>query len=166
MGRPGEALRRSYGVDPRNVHVVSNAAFLGSPSADHSDPVGTGIRIGFLSNISVEKGFMEFFDIASRLRERGVAVEARIAGPVVPEARPIFDELIGSSPHVQYLGPLYGDSKQAFYRSLDIFVFPTRYPNEAEPLVLHEAMQSGVHSIATSRGAIVEILGGGYGSRI
>jgi glycosyltransferase involved in cell wall biosynthesis len=46
---------------------------------------------------------------------------------------------------------------------LDIFLFPTRYVNEAEPLVIYEAMRRGVHVIACDRGSIAEMLRDGAG---
>ena len=42
--------------------------------------------LGFLSNITFEKGFVEFFEVLSELKKRGVAYQAVIAGPVGPDA--------------------------------------------------------------------------------
>ncbi len=42
-------------------------------------------------------------------------------------------------------------------------MFPTNYANEAEPLVIYEAMRQGVHVIACDRGAIAEMLRNGGG---
>ncbi len=61
------------------------------------------------------------------------------------------------------MGPLYGAQKEQFYRQLDVFLFPTNYANEAEPLVIYEAMRQGVHVIACDRGSIAEMLGNGAG---
>jgi glycosyltransferase involved in cell wall biosynthesis len=43
------------------------------------------------------------------------------------------------------------------------FLFPTKYVNEADPLVIHEALRNGVYVIACERGAIAETLGHGAG---
>ena len=51
-----------------------------------------------------------------------------------------------------------GSTRSAFIGSLDIFLFPTNYANEAEPLVIYEAMRRGVYVIACDRGAISEML--------
>jgi glycosyltransferase involved in cell wall biosynthesis len=58
---------------------------------------------------------------------------------------------------------VYGADKERFYRQLDVFLFPTNYANEAEPLVIYEAMLQGVHVIACDRGAIAEMLSNGAG---
>ena len=46
---------------------------------------------------------------------------------------------------------------------MDVFLFPTKYDNEAEPLVIHEALRSGVQVFACDRGAIAEMLSNGAG---
>ena len=57
---------------------------------------------------------------------------------------------------IDYVGPRYGRDKDAFYDSIDVLVFPTQ--NEAEPLVVHEAIERGVPVIAYGSGAIPEII--------
>ncbi|MEO7205550.1 MAG: glycosyltransferase family 4 protein [Steroidobacteraceae bacterium] len=160
----GTSLNRIYGLDPAAVRVVSNAAFYRQDDActvraDESAP----LQLGFLSNITFEKGITEFFSVLAALTRRGIAYQAHIAGPVAPEARQSFEQLLHSTAHVHYAGPVYGEDKERFYRQLDIFLFPTRYVNEAEPLVIYEAMRRGVYIIACDRGSIGEMLRDGAG---
>src|SRR6185437_6182527 len=58
------SLSREYGLDPAMVRVVSNAAFY---QTDEAQPVQGNetapLRIGFLSNITFEKGVVEFFEV-------------------------------------------------------------------------------------------------------
>jgi glycosyltransferase involved in cell wall biosynthesis len=160
----GLSLNRVYGLDPARVRVVSNAAFYRWDDAHQvQSNEGAPLQLGFLSNITFEKGIVEFFDVLTALSRRGIEYRAHIAGPIAPEARQGFDELLRSSSHVHYAGPVYGEDKERFYRQLDIFVFPTRYVNEAEPLVIYEAMRRGVHVIACDRGSIAEMLRDGAG---
>jgi glycosyltransferase involved in cell wall biosynthesis len=160
----GVSLHRVYGLDPAAVRVVSNAAFY---RGDDAYPVKANeaapLQLGFLSNITFEKGILEFFEVLAALNRRGIEYRAHIAGPVAPEAQASFDRLLACTPHVQYAGPVYGEDKERFYRQLDIFLFPTRYANEAEPLVIYEAMRRGVHVIACDRGSIAEMLRDGAG---
>ncbi len=121
------------------------------------------LQLGFLSNITVEKGILEFFAVLAALNRRGIDYRAHIAGPVAAEAKARFDQLLQSTAHVQYAGPVYGADKERFYRQLDIFLFPTRYANEAEPLVIYEALRRGVHVMACDRGSIAEMLRDGAG---
>lgn len=160
----GTSLQQLYALDRSRMRVISNAALFPSVFAGESGAAPPGpLRVGFLSNITFAKGIVEFFEVVRLLQARGVACEARIAGPVSAEARPRFDQMLASTAHVRYLGPLYGEAKEKFYRELDVLLFPTRYVNEAEPLVIHEALREGVFTIACNRGAIAEILANGAG---
>jgi glycosyltransferase involved in cell wall biosynthesis len=161
----GEALAGLYGLDPARISVVSNAAFYESTHDDARAKRGddSPLQIGFLSNITFEKGFVEFFAILKQLEQHGVKYRAHVAGPLAPDARESFDRLMREARDVQYLGPVYGADKERFYQELDIFVFPTNYRNEAEPLVVYEALRRGVYVIACDRGAIAEMLCNGAG---
>ncbi|CDQ11292.1 putative glycosyl transferase, family 1 [Acidithiobacillus ferrivorans] len=59
----------------------------------------------------------------------------------------------------RYLGPVYGTDKEDFLSGIDVLVFPTRYKNETEAKVNHEAMSHGIPVIAYGRGCIPEIVG-------
>jgi glycosyltransferase involved in cell wall biosynthesis len=71
--------------------------------------------------------------------------------------------MLAAASHVEHLGPLYDEAKDRFFSELDVMLFPTKYINEAEPLVIHEALRAGVFTIACDRGAIAEILDNGAG---
>jgi glycosyltransferase involved in cell wall biosynthesis len=161
----GDSLAALYGLDLTGISVVSNAAFYDSTHEDtqlkRSDE--SALHIGFLSNITFEKGFVEFFAILKQLKQHGIGYRAHIAGPLAPAARATFDKLISEASDVEYVGPVYGAEKERFYQQLDIFVFPTNYLNEAEPLVVYEALRRGVYVIACDRGAIAEMLCNGAG---
>lgn len=162
--RMGAALTRIYGLSPSLVKVVSNAAFYDAGEEPRLPGEKAGpLQVGFLSNITFEKGIVEFFSILRKLRQDGVAYRAHIAGPCSPEAREELDRQMRTVDDVEYVGPLYGAQKELFYRQLDVFLFPTNYANEAEPLVVYEAMRHGVHVIACDRGSIAEMLGNGAG---
>ncbi len=161
----GIALTGLYDLNAARVRVISNAAFYDTADGNVRVPNDTSapIQIGFLSNITFEKGFVEFFGILTALKQRGIEYRAHIAGPLSPSARQTFDELLATSSDVEYVGAVYGAAKAEFYRKLDVFLFPTNYVNEAEPLVVYEAMRNAVHVIACDRGAIAEMLGNGAG---
>jgi glycosyltransferase involved in cell wall biosynthesis len=161
----GSALADRYKIDSSTIKVVSNAAFYGPPPdiARTQSDVKTPIRIGFLANITFAKGFIEFFEVLMELGRLAVPYRAYIAGPISPNARSTFERLMAAAEQVDYVGPLYDDAKRRFYQQLDILLFPTKYVNEAEPLVIHEAIRSGVHVIACARGAIPELLSHGAG---
>lgn len=160
----GKALENIYALDASKIRVVSNAAFFPAAAKPRTakDPAAP-LNIGFLSNITAEKGFVELFQILAQLKDAQVPYQAYIAGPLASQARGEFERLLSCSSNVQYLGPAYGEAKERFYERLDIFLFPTKYLNEAEPLVILEAMEASAHVIACDRGAISEMLANGSG---
>lgn len=134
--------------------VVSNAFIL---DVDDAPRQRAGkLTIGHLSNLSVEKGAVRFVDLFLRLRREGLDVVARMAGPVGDlESAAAIKAATESHPEdFVWLGPLYGEAKADFYQTLDAFVFPTEYVNEAQPLVLFEALAGGAAVLATDRGCI------------
>lgn len=155
----GDRLVAHYGVHGE-VLAMSNAALLLGASESAPPSVRRDIRVlGFLSNLSAEKGVFDFLDTFEAALANGLKVVARLAGPFQDEETERRVRLrLQSLPLVEYLGPVYGEKKAAFYSSIDVLLFPTHYKNEAEPLVILEAMRSGVPVIAYGRGAIPEHL--------
>lgn len=153
------SLQEVYGARLQSL-LLSNAAML---TPFEEDPrVHAELRvIGMLSNLSLEKGVETFIDIVRQLRCRGVQIEGRLAGPAVDaKTRTIIMKSVEEG-LVTWSGPIYGLDKQVFFNTIDVFVFPSRYVNEAEPLVIHEALAYGLPVIATDRGCIAGLVGNG-----
>ena len=112
--------------------------------------------IGHLSNLSQEKGALRFIDLFRTLRQDGVSVAAKMAGPCHdPAVARAMEAAARDYPKdFVWLGPVYGEKKLDFYRSIDAFVFPTEYANEAQPLVLLEALAQGAAVLSTDIGCI------------
>jgi len=152
------ALRRHYGRDLL-VRVVSNAALI-EPWHHESASRRTALRsLGYLGNISREKGVLLFIEILEELNKRGAKLVGRIAGPFQDdEIKAIVLDRITGSGYLHYLGPQYEGEKIRFLDSIDVLVFPSRYENEAEPLTVHEAMSRGAPVLSLDRGCIREIV--------
>jgi glycosyltransferase involved in cell wall biosynthesis len=152
-------LRRLYGP-ARHVTVLSNTTFI-PPRAVERAFAGRRLRVGHLSNLSREKGIGSVLDSLRELWARGVEVELWLAGPaedaetgrMIDEARATFGD------RINYLGRLSASDVRRFYDDIDIFLFPTAYEHEAEPLVIVDAISAGVPVIATDRGCIGYLLG-------
>ncbi len=151
-------LCNKYQILDSSIRIQSNLAFFDSmpkisKSTEFSNQV---LRIGHLSNLCEEKGLGVFIELCAILESREVEFEAVLAGPFVNK---VAEQLYKQSDcNINYLGPLYGESKQDFYQSIDLFVFPSMYFNEAEPLVLYEAAQYGVFLIGTKRGCMPSVI--------
>jgi glycosyltransferase involved in cell wall biosynthesis len=91
-------------------------------------------------------------------------LHARLAGPFQDtDTEQAVRERLRTLPQVEYVGPQYGAAKDAFYEGIDVLIFPTRYENETEGIVNHEAMSRGIPVIAYGRGCIPEIVGADCG---
>jgi glycosyltransferase involved in cell wall biosynthesis len=143
---------------------LSNAAFL--PAVGEPPSVGMvegeQMVIGLLSNLCPEKGLDDFLTVCRRAEECGYPWKFRLAGPFLTKSlETAYGPRLRGVRNLDYVGAVYETEKAAFIKSLDVFLFPTRYPDEAEPIVLLEAMREGVPCIAFGRGSIPEILSEG-----
>ena len=157
----GEAFCRRYGEVRRLV--ATNALFVAQeaelPMPAPTVPSGP-LRLGHLSNLCADKGFFAVADAFDAIRGAGIDATLLLAGPVLePTVQLRIAELtVRHGNRLRYIGPVGGEAKRAVYRELDLFLFPTRFRQEAAPLVLYEAIAAGVPVLATDRGVIAELL--------
>ncbi len=153
-----ERLQRAYSA-VRKVRILSNAGFVPCPARIQNDASAPQI-VGFLSNLSASKGLDDYLGLAEACAMQGLPWRFILAGPYESVTdRNHYTKRIKSLPNVDYRGALYAEAKSAFLREIEIFVFPTRYRNEAEPIVVLEALSQGKPVIAFGRGCIEEVLG-------
>jgi glycosyltransferase involved in cell wall biosynthesis len=152
-----QRIRALYGSHIQ-ITVVSNLALLELAIAAEK-PAGAALRtLGYLSNISFEKGIDRYLDLLALLRAGGSRIKGLIAGPFQDDqVRAYVERRIAELGEIDYLGPVYDARKAEFFASIDLLVFPSRYINEAEPLVLYEALAAGIPSAASARGCIAGI---------
>lgn len=150
------ALARTYGVPAPRLTTLGNAAHVETATRD-SD-TDTAETLGFLGNITSEKGIHAFMDTVRQLAAMGRPVTALIAGPVSdPTLAVDLKRFVAEDPgHRRLLGPVNGAAKVAFLSEIDVLLFPTRYRYEAQPLTIYEALSAGCPVLATPRGAIPE----------
>lgn len=154
------AARFASQYGPTQSICLTNSVFLEDKSASCPKRRKAQFTIGLLSNLSTDKGVADFLNVAALARTAGQRWHFRLAGPfATPECEIFCRSTADHIGGVEIAGPLLDGAKRAFYESLDAFLFPTRYINEAEPLVVLEALNYGVPVIAFGRGAIPEILG-------
>lgn len=164
VGQCGDHTRRlqvGYRTIRRTL-VVSNAAFM--PFVSAAGPRRERLRtVGFLGNVSREKGITEFLEVCHRLRAGGSdGVRAVIAGPFAERhSASAVRALVDQDSNVTYLGPVYGAAKRDFFASIDVLLFPSH--EESEPLTVYEALAAGVPVIALARGCLATVLQGDAG---
>lgn len=154
-----ERFERAYG--PVIGSVVSNAAFVDPLPLDDLPLPAPTMVLGHLSNLTREKGLHTFLDLLGAALAAGLDVRGVLAGPINgAEDRALVEKAQAElGDRLDYRGSVYGDAKTRFYLDTEIFVFPTRYVNEAQPTVLFEALSAGHAVISYDRGCIASQVG-------
>lgn len=113
------------------------------------------LTLGFMSNISREKGLYRVLAVYDRLREINMPVKLKLGGVCTdPQIEIELAERVELDPNITYVG-FVGD-KTSYFSTVDVFLFPTMYDTEAQPNVLFEAAAFGIPSLTVDRGCISE----------
>jgi glycosyltransferase involved in cell wall biosynthesis len=115
------------------------------------DPKGTPRKMLFLSRIHPVKGLVNLVQAWKTVKPSGWKMI--IAGPDEGGHQKIVEAAIrqaGLQDDFAFTGSVYGDQKEALYRSADVFVLPTFTENFG--LVVAEALACGV-PVITTKGA-------------
>jgi glycosyltransferase involved in cell wall biosynthesis len=167
----------ALGLPADRVVVVVNSCEL-SPipaaavEAKHRDGP---VRCLFLSSLIDTKGFPEYLEALGLLSSAlGPPLEAVLCGRLVAsDFSSRFPDLADAEAWIErqldkinrsvrvrcrWIKGATGRDKEALFREANIFVLPTRYAVEAQPLVLLEAMASGCAIITSRVGEIATIL--------
>jgi glycosyltransferase involved in cell wall biosynthesis len=155
------------GIDPKAFAPPDSPV----PPAASAPPNASGPRptaLGYLSSIRPEKGLDVLIESLRELvHVHGRHVRLAIAGQVLDKRywKRLRDTIARHDleQRVTFHGTLDLPSKIEFLRACDLFIMPTRFP-EQRALAAMEAMAAGVPVIASRRGVLPELLartGGG-----
>lgn len=155
------AMERAYpGIYARSL---SNAFLVEPPGAP--DPVprvptpGDPVTLVHISNLTLEKGLDTVIDTARQLVDRGIACRLILGGaPANAKARAYLADALVHCPFIEARGHLDAAGKQAALAEADLFLFPTRYALEMQPIVVLEALAAGVPVVATGLGCLPDVL--------
>jgi glycosyltransferase involved in cell wall biosynthesis len=157
------SLKATYSTIEKLL-VISNASLLPTDASRPNRERRLPDRLGFLGNISIEKGILEFLDVMQALCAGDLGITGYLAGPFQDtEAEKEVKKRLNDLPRVEYVGPKYGRDKTDFFNSIDVLLFPTKYAHEAEPLTVLEALAHGVPVIGWERGCLSSVLAGHEG---
>jgi len=153
----GVLLKNKYSLNNKLI-TISNIAFYKLPSKTHDRSNIKIETLGFLSNISFEKGIDIFINLIESLHKLGINISAIIVGKIENElSKKYLTSKLKINRSIVYSGALYGKDKKQFYKEVDLFVLPTH--NEAEPLVIYESLMNSIPVISTEVGCIPEQIG-------
>jgi len=149
----------------RNVkyRIIPNGIVLHKPvDTKKQDSV---INLLYLSNLFPQKGIFNLIKIFKNLESEFPDIILSIVGgfPYRRTHGQVMKLIKKNNLELRVLlkGPKYGKNKTQEYNQADIFVYPTSFKQECFPLVILEAMQSGLPIIASDEGAISEIIDDG-----
>lgn len=158
VSRPMGSMLLASGIPKSRLHVIPNAwtasvKFLSRADARAQLGIANDdVCIGFIGRISREKGPDVFLDAMSRTRSDARAVivgEGSMRRELMERGR-----TLGLGDTVQWTGALDGAGR--FMKAFDVFVLSSR--TEGTPVVLLEAMASGVPIVATRVGGVPGVI--------
>lgn len=165
------AQARAFRHCSSRVRVIYNAALALPPAGRPAErgrlaALADGLQrpiIGVVGRLSQEKGVDIFLDACAVLASKGLAFSALVAGDGPGRARVEAQcARLGLASRVRFLGHVY--DVNALYGMLDLLVLPSR--SEGLPNTLLEAMQADVPIVATSVGAVPEVVGTSSAARV
>ncbi len=160
----GEGLRHHYDglLPPEAVRVVANGVpdpLTALPAVD--DPPPGPPMILYLGQLSLPKGVLDLVE-AVALLDADPAPRLVLAGGWASGAERRWVEAkvraLGLRVGVEVPGVVRGQAKAALLAEADVFVLPTAYPYEGQPLSILEAMAAGLPVVSTARGAIPDMV--------
>ena len=176
----GENQRKhliSLGLNEKVVQVVNNTCSLQHTKQNKlpAEPKGAIkiLNLLFLSNLIKSKGYREYLDaieVLARKLPSNIQVQAVLCGKMMISGTSDSDETIKDSVgwiedkirtinslkgmHIDWIQGAYNAEKSVLFNQADIFIFPSKYAVEAQPIVLLEAMSSGCAIISSTAGEI------------
>jgi glycosyltransferase involved in cell wall biosynthesis len=114
-------------------------------------------RIVFLSNLMEEKGIFELLEALKILESEGFEYKAQIAGNIDAKHIHKTEKLFNSLKHVEYVGVVSGNQKKTLLLWGNIFILPTYYEMEGQPISILEAMATGNVVLTTNHAGIPDV---------
>jgi len=159
--RMGEDFKARFGSHRRYM-ILHNAIFIdrllraGFPER-RLDPASR--TVGFIGRLEASKGFDDFLALVQRTAD-DPRLRYVVAGDYVHSdyAAALYSLRARLGPRLDLRGFVSGPDKARFYRNIDVLVFPSKYPNEASPMVCYEALAMGIPVLVTRVGAVTDIV--------
>jgi glycosyltransferase involved in cell wall biosynthesis len=143
----------------KTVANFSEAAFFTTPAAvDTKFSDCQPVRMLFLSNMLWGKGHLEIVEAYTRLGpgDRGRIV-IDFAGRFDSDTdQASFLASIAAYPNLHYQGVVGGEKKRGLLAGTHVFVMPTYYPYEGQPICILEAFASGCAVVTTDHSGIFD----------
>jgi len=143
--------------------TISHQDFQLAMERRKTNPLGP-LKVVFLSNLFEAKGFGYLLEAAVILAKRGLLNHYCFVLAGAWESKAVqckwqaFVQQNLIANHVYFPGVISGKDKFQLLLGSDVFVLPTYYQYEGQPLSIIEAMAAGLPIIATDQGCITEMV--------
>lgn len=140
-------------------YVIRNALF-DDVKREYETPIKGISKIIFLSNVCVEKGIIDFLDMCSAIQKRlNFLLNFEVHGKIINSysVSQLQLEVQKRNVNVKYHGPYSTDDLDKILSTDTIILFTSK--NEADPLVLHEALYYNTVFFTTNVGYIEDLVG-------
>jgi len=138
------------------IHTVNNFVedFLFSSVVTHEFDT---LKIIYMSHLTKEKGILDLLEALILLDRKGINFKAKIAGGIDISIQDDIEKLLSKlAEKVEYVGEL-GKNRKEFLNWGNIFVLPTYYAMEGQPISIFEAMALGNVLVLTKHAGIPDI---------
>jgi glycosyltransferase involved in cell wall biosynthesis len=141
-----------------NIAVIENFAdadlfISNSNQKDYQFP-----KILFLSNLIKEKGILDVLDALILMKRKNISFSAVLAGQMEEEIKELIKGKINElGESVKYYPVVLGELKKQVLSEANIFILPTYYSMEGQPISVLEAMASGNAVMCTRIPGITDI---------
>jgi glycosyltransferase involved in cell wall biosynthesis len=119
------------------------------------------LHILYLSNFIESKGFKDVLNLAVIAKNAKKNLHFHFAGKFYKEEDHIFTQNFIQQNQLQeyvtFHGIVFGKNKNELLQQCHIFILPTRYPNEGQPISILEAMGNAMNIITTNHAGIPDI---------
>lgn len=148
-------------LSEKNIFILENFVedFL---FEDSTEKKLDKLRIIYLSNLMQEKGIEDVLQSLLTLKKANIDFEAKIAGGMDAIMKPKLESYFNKlSDNTHYLGTVYGDKKRKLLEWGNVFIFPTYYAMEGQPIAIFEAMATGNIILTTAHAGIPDVFENG-----
>lgn len=144
-------------ISKENIYVVYNFAENFLYEKDHAKDFSS-LKITFLSNLMEEKGILYLLDTLLELETKNINYSARIAGNIDESLKEKINSKIDKLEHTKYIGVVYDNQKKELLDWSNIFILPTFYKMEGQPISILEALATKNVIITTNHSGISDII--------
>ena len=123
----------------------------------------------YFSNFIPSKGFSVVYSACKQLVSEGHKLRLTMCGGVLDleDSQENINkqlDVMRRDSWVTISEPVFGSKKLEAFERAHVLILPTKYPTEASPICLIEALAAGCYVISTDQGAISELVGDAHGA--